>query len=165
MVVRQIAQSSIFGATCANRSLAMRTEMTSCIPGPSDDCLVAIKLLEIIAEAKHYDGMALIGHINRSINSLIRPAPGRWVSAFEAIKLGSGDCKSYAIAKYFALREAGIAPARVRLVIVHNPQSGQGQDHMIAAVYLDDRWLILDNLTLTLITDSEAKNYIPLGIR
>ncbi len=94
---------------------------------------------------KHNGGLALVGHINRAINLAITPvAPRPWLSASEAIN-ADGDCKAYATAKYFSLIEAGIAPNRVRLVIVH--QHGRAEDHIVVAVWVD-RWLILDNATL-----------------
>ncbi len=67
---------------------------------------------------KRNRALPLSGHINRAINLAITPvAPSPWLSALEAIN-ADGDCKAYATAKYFALIEAGMAPNRVRLVIV-----------------------------------------------
>jgi hypothetical protein len=37
-------------------------------------------------------------------------------------------------------------------------------DHMVAAVYQDDEWLILDNLTNVLLRDSEKTDYEPTMI-
>jgi hypothetical protein len=37
-------------------------------------------------------------------------------------------------------------------------------DHMVAAVYQDDEWLILDNLTTVLLRDSEKRDYEPTVI-
>jgi len=37
-------------------------------------------------------------------------------------------------------------------------------DHMVAAVYQNGEWLILDNLTNLLVRDSEKKDYEPLAI-
>jgi predicted transglutaminase-like cysteine proteinase len=51
-------------------------------------------------------GQALIAHINRAINLLIRPAPGAWVGALEVLTFADGDCKDYSIAKFFTLHEA-----------------------------------------------------------
>ena len=74
----------------------------------------------------------------------------------------NGDCKAYSIAKYAAIRAAGISPDQVRLVIVHI--RSRGEDHMVAAVYQDKEWLILDNLTLLLVRDSEKKDYEPTAV-
>ena len=77
------------------------------------------------------------------------------------LSFADGDCKDYSIAKFFALREAGVSPERLRLVIVHNRR--RSEDHMVVAVFDEDAWFILDNATMILATDSEdATRYIPL---
>jgi predicted transglutaminase-like cysteine proteinase len=131
----------------------------ACLDSNRPGCSAARRLAAIIEDAKAQTGLAVIGHINRAINFEIRPvAPSDWLSPLEAIG-GGGDCKAYSIAKYFALREAGIAADHLRLVIVHVPnQSGK---HMVVAALWQDHWFILDNLTLTLVPD-DASQYVPL---
>src|SRR6187399_2757386 len=73
-----------------------------------------------------------------------------------------GDCKSYSIAKYAAVRVAGISPDHVRLVIVHNKRDNE--DHMVAAVYQDKQWLILDNLTMLVLPDVQKRDYEPTAV-
>jgi Bacterial transglutaminase-like cysteine proteinase BTLCP len=75
-----------------------------------------------------------------------------------AITMRNGDCKSYSIAKYAAVRVAGISPDHIRLMIVHNKR--HNEDHMVAAVYQGEEWLILDNLTNLLLRDSEKRDYL-----
>lgn len=131
----------------------------ACLDSNRTGCSGAQRLSAIIEDAKAQNGLAVIGHINRAINFEIRPvAPSDWPSPLEAIS-GGGDCKAYSIAKYFALREAGIASDHLRLVIVHVP--GQSGKHMVVAVLWQDHWFILDNLTLMLVPD-EASQYVPL---
>ncbi len=135
----------------------------ACVDSIADACGAEIALWKIVEEAKQYRGKALIGHINRAINLAIKPVvPSGWTSALDTVTLGNGDCKAYAIAKYFALREAGIAPDRVRLVIVHDCR--HAEDHMIVAVYLARRWLVLDNLTMQLVGDMDEPYYTPLYV-
>jgi predicted transglutaminase-like cysteine proteinase len=119
-------------------------------------------LMKIVDEARQNQGKALLGHLNRSINLLIKAAPGNWTGPLEAITMRNGDCKSYSIAKYAAVRVAGISPDHVRLVIVHNRR--HNEDHMVAAVYQNDEWLILDNLTNLLLRDSEKRDYEPTAV-
>jgi predicted transglutaminase-like cysteine proteinase len=134
----------------------------ACIDSTSTECGPSRTLWEIIAEARDQQGLARIGHINRTINLSITPfEPSEWLTALDAIN-AEGDCKAYATAKYFALIELGIAPDRVRLVIVH--ERNHVEDHIVVAVYQDDRWLILDNLTLALVPDIEESEYAPLFI-
>jgi predicted transglutaminase-like cysteine proteinase len=134
----------------------------ACVDSTSSVCGPSRTLWEIIAEARDKDGLAQIGHINRTINLSITPVePNEWLTALDAIN-ADGDCKAYATAKYFALREVGIAAERVRLVIVH--ERNQAEDHMVVAVYEDDQWLILDNLTLALVEDTDESKYTPLFV-
>jgi hypothetical protein len=65
--------------------------VSACLRDGVPDCAPAAKLLQIIGEAKAYRGKALIAHINRSINLLIRPAPGAWIGPLEVLTFADGD--------------------------------------------------------------------------
>jgi predicted transglutaminase-like cysteine proteinase len=135
----------------------------ACAEEALSDCSGVLKLIAIVEEARGYRGRALFGHINRAINLLLRPTPGAWLSPLDVLRLGTGDCKDYALAKYFALRQAGNSPERLRLVIVHNKR--RAEDHMLVAVDEGGGWLILDNRTMALVTDVEASVvYLPLFV-
>jgi predicted transglutaminase-like cysteine proteinase len=126
----------------------------ACVDSNVTGYAAARQLHDIIEDAKAQNGLALVGHINRAVNLVIKPVTSSgWLSPLEAINSGG---KAYSIAKYFALREAGIAADHLRLVIVH-ARSG---NHMVVAVLWQDRWFILDNLTLTLVPD--LSDYEPL---
>jgi predicted transglutaminase-like cysteine proteinase len=145
-----------------DRVLLDKARFHSCIESSNSDCPEVSTLMKIVDEAHDYQGKALLGHLNRSINLFIKPAPGDWTGPLEAITMRNGDCKSYSIAKYAAVRVAGISPDRVSLVIVHNKR--HSEDHMVAAVYQNDEWLLLDNLTNLLLRDSEKREYEPLAV-
>jgi predicted transglutaminase-like cysteine proteinase len=135
--------------------------VSACLHDGVPDCAAAETLLHVVDDAKVHQGKALIAYINRAINLLIRPAPGAWVGALEVFTFADGDCKAYSIAKFFALREAGVPAERLRLVIVRNRR--RSEDHMVVAANVEDAWFILDNATMILATDSEdAVRYIPL---
>jgi hypothetical protein len=80
----------------------------------------AKKFLDVIADGRAHDGRARIGVINRDINLAIRPTSDlaqwgvtdRWSAPLATLASGRGDCEDYAIAKYVALREAGLAEKR-----------------------------------------------------
>jgi hypothetical protein len=82
--------------------------VSACLHDGVPDCAAAETLLHVIDDAKAHQGKTLIAYINRAINLLIRPAPGAWVGALEVFTFADGDCKAYSIAKFFALREAGV---------------------------------------------------------
>jgi hypothetical protein len=71
-----------------------------------------------VDNAKAREGRAQIGEINRAINLAIHPMSDLaqygeidvWSSPLLTFTTGSGDCEDYAIAKFVALRQAGISP-------------------------------------------------------
>jgi predicted transglutaminase-like cysteine proteinase len=124
--------------------------------------------LAFIAEGRSRSGLARIGVINRAINLAIRPvsdlaqwgAIDRWSAPIETLATGRGDCEDYAIAKYVALKAAGIPDDDLRIVILHN--FAVGEDHAIVAARLDGAWITLDNRWLMLVKDSEMRRVVPL---
>jgi predicted transglutaminase-like cysteine proteinase len=128
----------------------------------------ARNLLDIVAEGRAHTGRARIGVINRAINLAIRPAsdfeewgvPDHWSAPLDTLASGRGDCEDYAIAKYLALTEAGVAPQDVRLIIVRN--LARGEDHAVVVVRLDGHWIVLDNRWLALVEDNAMRAVVPL---
>lgn len=137
--------------------------------GDRDGCVspAALKLLDIVDAARHRDGRARLGEVNRAINLAIRPMSDLarhgqidiWTSPLATLARGGGDCEDYAIAKFVALRMAGIAPDDIRIVILHD--TIHGEDHAVAAARLDGRWLTLDNRRMAMVEDSDVRNYRP----
>jgi len=136
--------------------------IASCASGQTNECAAASKLLMIVKEARQYQGKAFFGHLNRSINLLIKSGPGKWTSALDAVKLGVGDCRAYAVTKYVALLVAGIPADQIKLVALHKRLGDQ--DHLVVSVRQDDRWLVLDNLHHLILQASEEINYEPLYV-
>jgi predicted transglutaminase-like cysteine proteinase len=130
----------------------------------------AQNFLAIVAQGRAQTGRARIGIINRAINLAIRPMSDlaqwgvidKWSAPLESLTTGLGDCEDYAIAKYVALREAGVAAEDVKLVIVRN--TAAAEDHAVTAVRLDGDWIVLDNRWLTLVEDNEMQAAIPLFV-
>jgi predicted transglutaminase-like cysteine proteinase len=137
--------------------------------GDRDGCVspAALKFLDIIDAGKLRQGRARLGEINRAINLAIRPASdfaqhGQvdvWTSPLATFATGRGDCEDYAIAKFVALRLAGIAPDDLRIVVMHD--TIHGEDHAVAAARLDGRWLTLDNNRMAMVEDTYVRNYRP----
>src|SRR5207245_10297702 len=105
-----------------------------------------------------------LGQINRAINLAIRPMSDLaqygeidvWSSPLVTFYRGAGDCEDYAIAKFVALNEAGIAPDDLRIVVMRN--TSLGEDHAVPAVRLDGHWLMLDNQRMAMIEDAYVRN-------
>lgn len=119
-------------------------------------------LVQKLDDIRQYRGKALLGHLNLSVNLMLKFAPGEWTPPLETITMRHGDCKAYSLAKYAGAQELGISADHVRLVIVHNRR--HGEDHMVAAVHQQGEWLILDNLTNVLLHDWEKADYEPLAV-
>ena len=130
----------------------------------------ARKFLAIVAQGSAQTGRARIGVINRAINLAIRPMSDlaqwgvvdRWSAPLVTLSTGRGDCEDYAIAKYVALKEAGVAAEDLRLVIVRD--LAVGEDHAVVAARLDGDWIVLDNRRLTLVEDSQTRQMVPLFV-
>lgn len=122
----------------------------------------AQRLISIIDEARQYSGRKMIGHLNRGINGAIQSTRTivPWLPPLAALSQ-PGDCKSYAIVKYLALGELGIAASDRRLVVLRGV-SRPRERHLVVLVRDDDRWIILDNQTLTLVDSVAASQYEPL---
>jgi predicted transglutaminase-like cysteine proteinase len=137
--------------------------------GDRDGCVspAALQFLAIIDAGKAREGRARLGEINRAINLAIRPVGDLqqygeidvWTSPLVTLTRGGGDCEDYAIAKFVALRLAGIAPDDLRIVIMHD--TIHGEDHAVVAARLDGHWLTLDNRRMAMVWDADVRNYRP----
>jgi predicted transglutaminase-like cysteine proteinase len=136
--------------------------------GDREGCVspVALQFLAIVDAAKAREGRARLGEINRAINLAVRPVSDLaqygqldvWASPLVTLIRG-GDCEDYAIAKFVALRRAGIAPDDLRIVIMRD--TIRGEDHAVAAARLDGHWLTLDNRRMAMVEDAQVRNYRP----
>ena len=83
----------------------------------------AIKFVSIAKEGERHDGLAQIGQLNRAANFTIRPldtahADDEWRSPLAILARSSGDCKHYAVLKYAMLRELGVSPDALKIIVV-----------------------------------------------
>ena len=145
-----------------------RVQLALC-DGDRERCVspAALQLLAIVDNARARDGRARLGEINRAINLAIRPMSDLaqygqtdvWSSPLVTFTTGAGDCEDYAIAKFVALRLAGVSPDDLRIVVMRD--TIHGEDHAVVAARLDDHWLTLDNRRMTLVEDAYVRNYRP----
>ena len=154
--------------------LAELPKLTKCY-SDLDACTKSDRKFEdIVKEAESLEGLAKIALINAVINALIDYEPDRkqwgvadsWTAPFVnkkgAFETGHGDCEDYALAKYVALRQAGMRSEDVRMMLVHD--YAVRVDHAVLAVRYDKRWLILDNRWDKLVEDKELTLFKPLAI-
>ena len=137
--------------------------------GDRDRCVspAALQFLAIVDTARAREGRARLGEINRAINLAIRPMSDLaqwgqidvWSSPLVTFAHGAGDCEDYAIAKFVALRQAGLSPDDLRIVVMRD--TIRGEDHAVAAARLDGHWLTLDNQRMAMVEDAYVRNYRP----
>jgi predicted transglutaminase-like cysteine proteinase len=148
-----------------------RVQLALC-DGDRERCVsdAALKLLAIIDSGRAREGRARLGEINRAINLAIHPMTDLaqfnqidvWSSPLDTFGSGAGDCEDYAIAKYVALRVAGIPADDMRIVVMADTMRGEG--HAVAAVRLDGQWLMLDNQRMAMVEDVNVRHYRPLFV-
>jgi predicted transglutaminase-like cysteine proteinase len=151
------------------RQLADELVQLALCDGDRENCVSpeALRFLAIVDAGRQRDGRARLGEINRSINLAIRPGSDLvlygqidvWTPPLVTFAKGAGDCEDYAIAKFVALRQAGVAADDLRIVVMHDVLSGE--DHAVAAARLDGHWLLLDNRRMAMIEDSDIRNFRP----
>ena len=131
---------------------------------------------ELRENARHLDDADKLRRVNEFFNRRIAftddsQAWGQsdyWATPMETLARRQGDCEDFSIAKYFTLLEAGVAPARLRLVYVKarigGPASGLQQAHMVLAYYPapDAEPLVLDNLITEIRPASRRPDLLPV---
>jgi predicted transglutaminase-like cysteine proteinase len=150
------------------RILADITALAACRMNELACGPAAHRFLSIVELGRKQQGRARLGWINRAVNLSIMPKSdwaqyGRadfWASPLQTLTSGAGDCEDYAILKYVALRELGIIASDLRFVIVRDNM--RQTDHAVIAVRDDERWLILDNRTMAILSLQDIQHYRPL---
>lgn len=91
-----------------------------------------------------------------------------WATPLESMSKGSGDCEDYAFAKYFTLRELGVAPQKLRMIYVKARIGGPGstitQAHMVLAYYPAPTVepMVLDSLISSIMPASQRSDLQPV---
>jgi predicted transglutaminase-like cysteine proteinase len=83
-----------------------------------------------------------------------------WATPLQFLARSGGDCEDFAITKYLVLRELGVEPDDLRIVIVRDRLRGIA--HAVLAVYVDGRALILDNQRDDVVVAELVRNYVPV---
>lgn len=88
--------------------------------------------------------------INHAINQFDQaegPATAVWQTPQQLVERGIGDCKDFALAKFWLLRHAGTAPGRVRLAYGDVLLFGEWRRHLVVLLWPDQGSpKVLDNL-------------------
>jgi predicted transglutaminase-like cysteine proteinase len=143
-----------------------RAEPAQCTPG-------AARFVAIVKLAEARRGQARLKLVNEKVNDAIRYTSDSvqwgvadlWSAPIDVNHKGSfdtglGDCEDYAIAKYVALREAGVPAKDLRVLLVRDNVVRLG--HAVLAARDDGRWLIMDNRFSQLLEENDARFLSPL---
>ena len=146
-------------------------QLTLC-DGDRERCVspAALQFLAIVDAGRAREGRARFGEINRAINLAIKATsdmaqhgqPDVWSTPLETFASGAGDCEDYAIAKFAALRMAGISSEDLRIVVLRDQL--HGEDHAAVLAQLDGHWLMLDNRRMAMIEDVDVRGHRPLFV-
>jgi predicted transglutaminase-like cysteine proteinase len=94
--------------------------------------------------------------------------PDYWATPLETLGRGSGDCEDFSIAKYYSLKEVGVASDKLRLIYVRakvgTTDAVASQAHMVLAYYAqaDAEPLVLDNLINDIRPASRRTDLVPV---
>lgn len=84
----------------------------------------------------------------------------RWMAASETLSRGRGDCEDFALAKRAMLRAAGVPDRDLYLVVLKD--LSRRADHAVLVVRANNRFLVLDNGTDTIVDSSDVTDYKPM---
>lgn len=111
-----------------------------------DDARLAFLLDRVLERAPAARAEVINGAINQ-FEHRESPGPSRWQSPQQLVQLGAGDCKDFALAKYWLLRYSGTPRERARFGYGEVLLQGQWQRHLVVLVWADTGSpLVLDNL-------------------
>jgi predicted transglutaminase-like cysteine proteinase len=140
-------------------------DATSCSPA-------AVRFVAIVKEAREHEGRVRLNFVNQRVNNAIRytsdmtqwATPDEWsvplAGGKGSFETGLGDCEDYAIAKYMALRAAGVPAKHLRVLLVRDNIARL--DHAVLAANEEGHWFILDNRWTAAVEDNDVRRFTPL---
>ncbi|MEH6402166.1 MAG: transglutaminase-like cysteine peptidase [Sneathiella sp.] len=81
-----------------------------------------------------------------------------WASPLEFITNG-GDSEDFAIMKYISLKELGISPSKMRIVVTNDVL--RGKTHTVLSVQSNGKRYVLDSQSNSILQEQFVKYYVP----
>ena len=114
------------------------------------------------------DITAQLRHVSASVNTMVayrtdEQNHGRldhWSTPNETLSRNSGDCEDYAILKMALLARLGVPMTAMEIVVLKD--TSRRLFHAVLSVALEDRAVILDNMTDAVESDTAKRSYAPL---
>ena len=132
----------------------------------------AARFVAIVKEARAHEGRVRFNFVNQRVNNAIRytsdmtqwGTPDEWSPPLAdgrgSFETGLGDCEDYAIAKYVALRAAGVPARQLRVLLVRDNIAQL--EHAVLAANADGHWYVLDNRWTGAVEDTDVHRFTPL---
>lgn len=120
---------------------------------------------ELVASVASADQLGKVEAVNAYVNKRVSfrddgTGADTWSTATATLTTGHGDCEDYAIAKMQLLVKLGFARDDLYLVVARDLV--RRADHALLAVRVQNRMVVLDSGTDTLLDASEAMDYRPI---
>ena len=174
--------SSLLLTACGGRhevsSISLETDATRLIEAETDDSAGRYDLetrarvarwCRLMEEGRNYPEIIKIKKVNDMINlaEFIYDAPqwGKgdyWATPHEILETNRGDCEDFSVAKYYTLKQMGVAEYKLRLVYVKSLVPEQA--HMVLAYFptTDSDPLILDSMKLEILPATQREDLVPV---
>jgi predicted transglutaminase-like cysteine proteinase len=149
------AVSPVFASPADQRMDALVADLTS-VSAPVHQSL------SVHASSEHDLISGVNGYFNGFEFVAEKAAEDNWATPSETARRKGGDCEDLAIAKYFALREAGIPVSKLRLIHVRIP--ARKTNHMVLSYQATDSSepVVLDNLTGSMLPLEQRQDLLPV---
>lgn len=127
------------------------------------------RLARLVKESQRVSVMTKLQRVNDFYNQLkfiddihLWGKTDYWASPLEFIGAGGGDCEDFSLAKYYSLRELGVADKQLRLV--YAKALSLNQFHMVLAYYPQPSAmpLLLDNLNPKILPANQRMDLAPV---
>jgi len=120
---------------------------------------------ELVADVAAVDPLDKVEAVNAYVNKRVSfrddgKGADIWSTATATLAIGRGDCEDYAIAKMQLLLKLGFARDDLYLVVARDLV--RRADHALLAVRVQNRMVVLDSGTDTLLDASETLDYRPI---
>ena len=124
----------------------------------------------LIQDNQHKSDLEKLKLVNRFFNNKVRFKSDKrhwgkrdyWATPVETLATRGGDCEDYSIAKYYTLKELGVAENKMRITYVRAKRLRV--PHMVLSYYArpGDIPLVLDNLTSRILPANKRRDLTPV---
>jgi predicted transglutaminase-like cysteine proteinase len=136
-----------------------------CTPAVSRAACAVREWLDFIAAERGHEPMAQLAEVNAHLNlhryilDIVNYGIVNYWATPREFAVNNGDCKDFAVAKYFTLRKLGWAEADLRVVVLQD--MNLRVPHAVTVVYAGDRAYLLDNQIRDVVPTEVVRHYRP----